>query len=323
LENLQTKEWKKYQSLYHQIKSGILYGAGIYGRFDGSVNYNIETLVHTLYELARNEEHPIYPFIGTWNARLLRLAGPDFQEVREFRQYIERCLQAWVRPDDASAGDYYVGLRDLQISLEHPLRVFSLNYDQCVETLGGSGFTIEGGFGPKQRGTWEWKRFGEEAMKTEPAQLYLYKLHGSINWKRDDHGDLIQNNYAGDTLEIIFGREFKLEALDPYLLYVSEFRRLTIEARLVVVIGYSFSDDHINKMLRQACKLDRQKRLLVVDYCRNDEAASLVLKSIQERVGVEEARVTLLRKGAKSFLTDPDLYDIVRKSLPVGEKDAF
>jgi hypothetical protein len=50
----------------------------------------------------------------------------------------------------------------------------------------------------------------------------------------------------------------KLEAADPYIFYAYEFRRFCILSKLIVIIGYSFSDLHINKMLvltRCSCRL--------------------------------------------------------------------
>jgi hypothetical protein len=180
-------EWKKYLSLYNHIKSAIHFAAGLKGQFK-EVPYNIETLVNTLYELERNEEHPLYPFIASWNSRWAALAGDCFAEVHAFRILILRELKRWVSPDNISQADYYKGFVQLQRDLTYPLRVFSLNYDRCLERIGSSDCRVETGFPGIGLGhTWDWERF--EDSETAPAplpQIYLYKLHGSIDWKRDD-----------------------------------------------------------------------------------------------------------------------------------------
>ena len=81
---LKTPEWNGFEKLYHQIKSAIYYKEGIKGRFNSDISHNIETLVNTLTELERSEDHPIYPFIATWNSRLVAFAGHDFQHLRAF-----------------------------------------------------------------------------------------------------------------------------------------------------------------------------------------------------------------------------------------------
>ncbi len=55
-------------------------------------------------------------------------------------------------------------------------------------------------------------------------------------------------------MEVIFGRDFKLETADPYLFYAFEFRRFTLASKLIVSVGYSFGDGHINKMLTQSLR---------------------------------------------------------------------
>src|SRR5947209_19561741 len=59
-------EWREFRDLYHHVKSAIYFSAGLKGKFNSDVNYNIETLVNALYELEKNEEHQLYPFIASW-----------------------------------------------------------------------------------------------------------------------------------------------------------------------------------------------------------------------------------------------------------------
>src|SRR5690242_7706241 len=68
-------EWKCFKDLYNYVRSAIYYADGIQGTFDSHVPYNIERLVVALDELSRREQHPIYPFIGAWNPRLMQVAG--------------------------------------------------------------------------------------------------------------------------------------------------------------------------------------------------------------------------------------------------------
>src|SRR5262245_33714679 len=100
-------DWKPFLELYHHVKSAIYYAEGLKGRFGSAATFNIETLVNALYELERNEEHPLYPFIASWNSRLIALSGHDFARVREFRRLILRQLKTWMCPEDSAKADYY------------------------------------------------------------------------------------------------------------------------------------------------------------------------------------------------------------------------
>jgi hypothetical protein len=142
--------WKEHLDLYHHVKSAIHYASVLKGSYGGDVLFNIETLVNTLYELERNEEHPLYPFIGSWNSRFVSLAGGKFECIYKFRSLILKQLKKWMCPDNPARGDYYRGLIRLQKDLNYPLRLFTLNYDRCVERL------VERGIPSRSRVRWVW-----------------------------------------------------------------------------------------------------------------------------------------------------------------------
>lgn len=175
--------WNSYLPLYNCIKSGIFYGEGVKGRFEGSRDYNIERLVNTLRELEKKEDHVIYPFVASWNMKLIEVTGGNFNLIGDFRRkIIERLLTKWVHLQVNNKASYYSGISSFQEEWGYPLRVFTLNYDLCLET-GCDRSIIERGFGLDR--LWDWKRF-EDDEHTE-AQIYLYKMHGSIDWKRNEN----------------------------------------------------------------------------------------------------------------------------------------
>lgn len=315
--------WKPFSDLYNHVKSAIHYQAGLRGHFGEGVAFNIETLVNALYELERNELHPLYPFIASWNSRFVALAEPGFNNVRLFRQLILRELKRWMCPEDSSKGDYYSGLARLQSELNYPLHVFSLNYDLCVERLAQKQLRVESGFAGVGPGNiWNWERF-EAPSAEDPPQILLYKLHGSINWKRHETTKELFaleqiEGVDPDFMEIIFGRDFKLEAADPYLFYAYAFRHGTLNAKLIVVIGYGFGDNHINKMLTQGVRKDAARRLFVVRNCQEHEADSC-RDDIMARLEFdahEKERVIIYPATAKAFLEIPNLKALLAAKIP-------
>jgi SIR2-like domain len=325
----EVSEWVIYRSLYYHVKSAIHFAAGLKGQFEGSVTYNIETLVNSLYELERNEDHPLYPFIASWNSRFVSLAGIEFENVRKFRQRILDELKKWMCPENDGDGDYYQGFIQLQRDLTFPLRIFSLNYDLTVERLDQNGFRVETGFGGYGTShVWDWERFeGSEAGPNPLPQILLYKLHGSIDWKRDDAKNIYRvkqvQNIDPNNMEIIFGRDFKLEAADPYLFYAYEFRRHCLIAKLIVTIGYGFFDAHINKMLAQALRHDAERRLLVVARCASKSEMETKRNEVANKLGVEPDRIDTIKGSAKTFLEGGELSDELNKHLPKDANSPF
>ncbi len=334
-ELLRTKgDWKKFNAIYNHVKSAIHFSAGLKGKYRDEVAFNIETLVITLVELERNEEHPLYPFIASWNSRFVALAGPGFKKVRELRHKLLAVLKHWMCPDDSAKADYYKGFVALQRDLTYPVHVFSLNYDLNVERLAQSDYRVETGFAGYGPGhPWDIERFLDmEASKNLPAQMVLYKLHGSINWKRDQTS---KNLYAveqvetvdEDSMEVIFGRDLKLEAADPYLFYAYEFRAFALGARLVVILGYGFGDPHINKMLTQCMRSDPLRKLLVIQPSgQSGDESEKKRRFVAEQLELDEdqaSRVILQCKTAMEFLSEANLAASLVEMLPADADAPF
>ena len=284
-------EWVKYRPIYKHLKN--LYGKE-YSSEDGSIAHgdlNIEQLVGNLTELLLllNGEHILYPFFKSWIDLFQNLYG--FEDVKNFRSKIEDKLKEWIVPDQLKL-DYFRQL--LVFAKENSgsgLRVFTLNYDKCVEGAFQehddiTGLLLERGFGKeKQNATWNTRNFDEKNdVDSQPnaeksKYIFLYKMHGSIDWDRNDKQELIKTNNLS-IRELIFGTQQKVKAHDPYLYYVYQFRTSTLNAKLIIVCGYSFFDDYINRILHQSLLSNPDQKILICDYF---EDADLPLNEGREK----------------------------------------
>lgn len=292
IEQYVENSWKEYKELYNYLKSSIYYADGVGGKFNQEVNFNIERLVNVLNELEKKEEHTMYPFIGNWNIKLIELAGFDFKKISDFKNKIMDNLKKWVTKDDYADASYYSKFIDFQKQYQFHIRIFTLNYDLCLERNVVSA-KIERGFGENRK--WDWKLF--EFNPVTPVDIFLYKMHGSIDWRRDG-GEL---TFSDDTSrvenpDLIFGTNYKLQYIDPYLFSAYEFRKYSLEAKLITTIGYGFGDEHINSILAQALKNNSQRKLLCVGLNINEEKLkkALLLEN-SEQFSVKE-------KKAKDYL---------------------
>ena len=306
-------DWSPYQELYHYIRSSIFFADGLKGLFNNQVPFNIERLVNVLDELQQKEGHALYPFVGAWNPKLQEVAGEGFKKVRDFRNAIVRVLRnEWVVLPETESADYYRGLLRFQREYEHPLRVFSLNYDLCVEQACGN-TNVQRGFSER---TWDWRMFDESSEDYLP--LSLYKLHGSLDWYSKDG----QVRYSDSTsairdneIALIFGTSYKLTYLDPFLFFMYELRRWTLDdARIIVCVGYGFSDEHINGILGQALRQDCERRLLAVTGPGDPCAAKA---RIVTRLEVQEAQVLVRASKASEFLEEELTIASLAKHFPI------
>jgi len=311
----ENRDWKEFLPLYNFVKGAIVYADGIQGNFDLS-NFNIERLVNTLDELLKSDKHPIFPFIGSWTPKLPEVSGNDFKKIVGFREKIvEQLSRHWVQLEYKENAKYYSGLSRFQKEYQYPLRIFSLNYDLCVEkACFESG--VERGFGDGKQ--WDWRIFDNEEQITN--SIYLYKLHGSVDWTRDSNGCLIykDRNISPSVIEIIFGTSYKLQYIDPFLFFAYEFRKRTLsEAKVIICIGYGFGDDHINGIITQALNNNQERKLLVVSPC---EKADKEANRIGEILGLESnGNIVHQNFNAKDYLSRELSVENLQKVFPEGE----
>ena len=297
-------QWQDYRELYRYLRSSVFYADGLEGITGSNVQFNIERLVNVLDELRKKERHTLYPFVGAWNPTLQDVAGTGFERVHELRERIVSVLRGqWVALAESEAADYYRGLLRFQEEFGHALRVFSLNYDLCVENSCGQG-TVQRGFADR---VWDWRLFDEGP--NEGTRIYLYKLHGSLDWYFAENGTVSYSDspskIADEDVALIFGTSYKLQYVDPFLFLAYELRRWTLDAaRLIVAIGYGFMDEHINGILGQALRQDGNRRLLAVVAPQGSENGPETIEFIANQLGAEPGQVHVNACGARRFLDE-------------------
>ncbi|MBS1585856.1 MAG: SIR2 family protein [Bacteroidetes bacterium] len=303
IERQLSTRWADYKDLYNYIQSSHYHLERIKGVEPKDIIFNIEHLVGLLNIIINIAEKnvDVYPFIGSWEKELYLVAGLKLELAKKFKSEILLQLKTnWLTPDDyRTQSIYYRKL--METGYNYPLRIFSLNYDMCVEANITSPTVLERGFNESRK--WDYRRYepSEEAI-----QFYLYKLHGSLDWKRDEEKRL---TYADATdsvnpleMEIIFGVQNKLQSYDPYMFYFYAFREACIRAELIVTSGYGFFDKHINDNLISAVKNDPDKRLLINVFERDKlEKEDEIKSDISDKIGIAKANITLINSCAKDF----------------------
>ncbi|HTN99830.1 MAG TPA: SIR2 family protein, partial [Microthrixaceae bacterium] len=182
-----------------------------------------------------------------------------------------------------------------------PVTIATLNYDQTIETMCERiGVTCSDGYE-----SWT----NNLVLDWGECDLRLLKLHGSVNWTTRDREP-----------SFLLGGTNKLTAAGPFLDLLAEMRHVLMQAARVVVIGYSFRDDHVNAVLKRLlAHHDREEtpfRIDVVDPGLGDLDTdtmwrpsfwrSLIKPDQMERETMLE-RVGLHSMSAEDFLKESDL----------------
>lgn len=102
--------------------------------------------------------------------------------------------------------------------------------------------------------------------------IYLYKLHGSISWFEDENSKHLfkikelQVPTFTDTNVMIYPTPVKQNASfgSPYSDLFREFqKKLMLSNNILVTVGYSFSDEHINNLIYQALTIPAFRLIII------------------------------------------------------------
>jgi hypothetical protein len=309
-------EWKPYKKLYYCLKSSILHGYGINGDYDKNI-LNIETLVNTMEELTKSIEHPIYPFVGSWIPRLSELTNNNFEMIERLQKRIIAKLSAWMKFEQNEKIEYFKGFLRFQNDWKNIVRIFTLNYDLCIENSCAAG-KINRGIDDITH-QWSWKNFENE--EKSDYNIILYKIHGSIDWSIEKYGLVKERKNDIKEGALIFGTSYKLQYLDPFLYLIYEFRKRTLDPKTttIICIGYSFGDEHINGIIGQSIVDNPKRIIIVVSPCEKDKINDKQ-KQIMNKLKISsEDNIKIISLGAKEFLQDKLCIEYIDKFLPKEE----
>lgn len=304
---LNENDWRKYKDLYQYIKSVHFQKQIFNGLSPNNVGFNIEDLVSLLDIIVgiSKSEIDTYTFVGSWEKDLQPFITKqrDGHLVSDFKESIVKELRGeWLMPTDWKIkSSYYKKLIDLKNEFDgFPLKVFTLNYDLCVEQ-NLKDQKIELGF--DEFDNWSFRRYDYGDTNNE-ISFYLYKLHGSINWQKTKEERLIkaEGDIKTDDLAIIFGISNKLQSYDPYLFYFYEFREHCLGANLIICSGYSFLDGHINDLIKHGLK-DNPKKKLAVNVFEKTENQE-IKRRIADILKISEEQIILYNKQAIDFFSN-------------------
>jgi hypothetical protein len=251
------------------VHGGICFGRGCSNKKPDE-RVNIEEFLIACQDLAHRSSSTLYPFVSSWHEKLAEVGHlpPEIEEAGETNafefvsRHCKRRLREWLTINDSTRIKYFRNLKDF-ISEGFRLHVFTLNYDECVELalaheLGEINGKWTTGFHHKG---WKPELFDNKKKRFDAL---LYKLHGSLDWVEDEdlgvcsvkwpmaeHAEEIPDTYES---LLIFATALKVIPRDPYLTLLVRFRAELLRCECVVILGYSFGDDHVNTMLLDAMR---------------------------------------------------------------------
>jgi len=179
--------------------------------------------------------------------------------------------------------------------------------------------------------------------------IYLAKLHGSLTWKEVDHNlyEVPASEAWRDIDEFLTGFTDKLSYLvlpraAKYLQTVGyvmgELLRRFAEfmsrpQTALIVSGYGFGDEHINRLIRSALLNPTLQVVMYLPEFKGDPAAADLPQTVRRLLALQTPRLTIVGGGDRAYtsalaadLPDPTVYDQeladLRRRLMAEKPDA-
>ena len=269
------------RQLHYYLEGAIRFQKAKLG-LDPAGSINIEELCIAARTLHQREQSSLAPFVSGWHPHLEHLIrSSGVQDL--LANYIDE-LYRHINTALATPETQQIAFLDRFVEWSRAfkgLHFFTLNYDTSLEEAVSSscqhteevslidGFDDHGG---------AWK---PELLNSDKASFFLYKLHGSLDWFNEPEFGLVcrrkleperVQEMEGDRPHLIFGIESKLTGQQPFFTLTHKFYERLSSASLLLVIGYSFADVHINSLIEQSTLRNPFLKVLVA----NRNATSIV-----------------------------------------------
>jgi hypothetical protein len=157
-------------------------------------------------------------------------------------------------------------------------KVFTTNYDLCFEFAAREQqFVVVDGFSHSVPQTYDRAHFSYDIVRREgeadppdyiESVFHLYKLHGSIDWRRKGPVILRSQDETIGAPVLIYPRDSKFqEAFEtPYLDMMGAFQSALREPDTAIVIsGFGFNDDHLAMPIMAAIEANMSLRVILCD----------------------------------------------------------
>lgn len=206
-----------------------------------------------------DEKKQVEELISFIETQMYNKINIDFsQESKSLEVYKKFYQKTALRKKELSRLNIFTTNNDL--INEKALDTLSINFNN------GFGGGLDRFFNPSRFSHTLSRKIDSNLNKYEPIQnmIYLYKLHGSISWIKDTGCSLFNikevsvtpgEEKKGTDYVLIYPTPLKQgQSLgSPYADLIREFQnKLLLPQSVLFIIGYSFSDEHINDIIYQA-----------------------------------------------------------------------
>lgn len=219
------------------------------------------------------------------------LCGLSRDELSTLEESVRKTIAKEVAPDLSTLPDVFPHA-DLarwiaRTSRSIPIELFTVNYDILFEyALESERVPVFDGFVGSHQPFFHADSLRREEASPGKSWTRVWKMHGSVNWSRIEKGDSrsIVRSAVSEHGEMILPSFDKYDESrqQPYTAFADRLRRfLEQDDALLIVLGFSFGDDHINELIFGALDNCPRTHVYSLQYSNIDEGSQLHRRAMQ------------------------------------------
>ncbi|WP_232057803.1 SIR2 family protein [Listeria sp. PSOL-1] len=214
--------------------------------------------------------------------------------IKELKKMVKTCCTLKL-PNDNWHQIFLKKLVSKKMKYTRP-KIFTLNYDTLFEQAAEkNGYMIIDGFSFNYPRKFKGTNFDLDVVTRITNKnvlednfvsnvVHIYKPHGSIDWEQGNEDDVIKGE-KGEALMIYpSSNKYESSYRQPFFEMMSRFQQETrAKNTLLIIIGYSFGDEHINAMIFEALNVNSSITVILVspDACQKNRYEKLHTKVSQ------------------------------------------
>jgi len=175
----------------------------------------------------------------------------------------------------------------IKTSRKNPVEIFTVNYDVLIEhALEAERIPTFDGFVGSYRPFFHADSLRRSESAPGANWTRLWKMHGSVTWRRIEQDGRIrvvrgEPDPAGEMIYPSF-QKYDESRQQPYAAFTDRLARfLEQDDALLIVAGFSFSDEHINNLIFGALENRPRTHVYALQFDELPEASDLVKRAYQ------------------------------------------
>jgi hypothetical protein len=191
-----------------------------------------------------------------------RMLGLGTDELRTLEKTITNTIADAVQPPESMIPEiiphHALAKWVANSPRRYPIEIFTTNYDMLIEkALEDERVPLFDGFAGVLCSFFVPESLQRTDSSPGSSWVRVWKIHGSVNWQWKEVGSVrrIIRTHPVKTGEMILPSHYKYDESrkQPYVALLDRLRRaLDQEDAILITIGYSFSDEHINAIILDA-----------------------------------------------------------------------